>query len=164
MTLAQHSPRVAELLGRMRANRGRLVFALDATMSRQETWDTAAQLTADMFLEATKVGALDIQLIYFRGTDEVKASEWFSDAYELVRRMGTIRCEAGSTKITRVLRHIRAEHQREKIGAAVFVGDAVEESPQNSLRRRGWLSTDLCFSRRRRLGRCCCPARANRRR
>ncbi len=29
--------------------RGRLIFALDATMSRQPTWDTACRLQADMF-------------------------------------------------------------------------------------------------------------------
>ena len=82
-----------------------------------------------MFLEAAKIGGLDIQLVYYRGTDEVKASEWFADAHELVRRMGTIGCEAGSTKIARVLQHIRAEHQRQKVGAVIFIGDAVEEPP-----------------------------------
>ena len=29
--------------------RGRLIFALDATMSRQPLWDTACSLQADMF-------------------------------------------------------------------------------------------------------------------
>jgi hypothetical protein len=43
--------------------RGRLIFALDATMSRQRTWDLAATLTAGMFREA---GGLDLQLAYFR--------------------------------------------------------------------------------------------------
>ena len=32
--------------------RGRLIFALDATMSRQPLWDTACRLQADMFREA----------------------------------------------------------------------------------------------------------------
>ena len=113
-----------------RANRGRLIFAIDATASREETWDLAAQLTSDMFLEAAKIGGLDVQLVYYRGTDEVKASEWFADAYELVGRMGTIRCEAGATKIARVLDHIRTENARQKVGAAIFIGDAVEELPE----------------------------------
>ncbi|MGE0565694.1 MAG: VWA domain-containing protein, partial [Pseudolabrys sp.] len=38
--------------------RGRLIFALDATMSRQPTWDTACVLQADMFREAAGVGGL----------------------------------------------------------------------------------------------------------
>ena len=44
--------------------------------------------------------------------------------------MRTIRCMAGATKIARVLRHIRTEHEREKIAAAIFIGDAVEEHPR----------------------------------
>ena len=44
--------------------RGRLIFALDATMSRQPTWDRACQLQAGMFAE---VGGLEVQLVYYRG-------------------------------------------------------------------------------------------------
>ena len=56
--------------------RGRLVFALDATMSRQPTWDSACALQADMFREAASIGGLDIQLVYFRGLSECRASGW----------------------------------------------------------------------------------------
>ena len=70
-----------------------------------------------------------MQLLYYRGSDEVQPSAWFSDAHELIKRMSTIRCEAGATKIAQVLRHIRTEHEREKISAAIFIGDAVEELP-----------------------------------
>ena len=125
----QPSPRVAALLERTRRSRGRLIFALDATASREPTWDMAAQLQASMFEEAAKIGGLEVQLLYYRGTDEVRCSSWFSDAHELVRRMSTIRCMAGSTKIARVLRHIRTENEREKVSAAIFVGDACEEPP-----------------------------------
>ena len=127
---AQLSPRVAALLDKMRhSNRGRLIFALDATGSREATWDSAAQLQASMFEEAVAIGGLEVQLLYYRGTDEVRCSSWFSDAHELVRRMGTIKCMAGAAKIARVLRHIRSENEREKVSAAIFVGDAVEEPP-----------------------------------
>jgi hypothetical protein len=126
---AQLSPRVAALLEKTRRSRGRLIFVLDATASREETWDLAAQLQAAMFEEAAKIGGLDVQLVYYRGSDEVRHSAWLSDAHELVNRMSTIRCMAGATKIARVLRHIRTEHTREKVSAAIFVGDAVEEMP-----------------------------------
>ena len=106
-----------------------MIFALDATASREPTWDMAAQLQAQMFEEAARIGGLDVQLIYYRGHDEVRHSSWFSDAHELVSRMNTIRCMAGATKIARVLRHIRTENEREKVGAAIFIGDAVEEPP-----------------------------------
>jgi hypothetical protein len=125
----QPSPRVAALLQRMQSSRGRLVFVLDATISRAPTWDLAAQLQAGMFEEATKIGGLDVQLVYYRGADEVRHTSWFADAHELVRRMGAIRCQAGATKIARILRHIRSEREREKISAAIFIGDAVEELP-----------------------------------
>jgi hypothetical protein len=123
------SPRVAALLEKTRRNRGRLIFAIDATASRENTWDMAAQLQSQMFEEAAKIGGLDVQLVYYRGHDEVRHSSWFADAHELVSRMTAIRCMAGTTKIARVLQHIRTENAREKISAAIFVGDAVEESP-----------------------------------
>src|SRR5262245_51535281 len=59
--------------------RGRLIFALDATMSRQPTWDQACMLQADMFREAAVVGGLDIQLVYYRGLAECRASPWIAE-------------------------------------------------------------------------------------
>jgi hypothetical protein len=126
----QISPRVAALLEKTRRSRGRLIFGLDATASRESTWDLASSLQARMFEEAAKIDGLEVQLVYYRGDDEVRYSSWFADAHELVSRMGTIRCKAGVTKIARVLRHIRTENEREKIAAAIFIGDAVEEPPQ----------------------------------
>jgi hypothetical protein len=125
---ARLSPRVAALIAQRRANRGRLVFALDATASREPTWDLAAQLQVQMFEEAAKIGNLDVQLLYYRG-DEVRASAWSSDAVELMQRMREIRCMAGATKIAQVLEHIQQEDARAKVSAAIFIGDAVEEPP-----------------------------------
>jgi hypothetical protein len=129
MSAPQLSPRVAALLEKTRLNRGRLMFALDATASREATWDLAAQLQSKMFEQAARIGGLSVQLVFFRGTDEVKCSEWHTDAHELMGRMSSIRCLAGATKIERVLRHIKTEHRREKVDAVVNVGDAVEEKP-----------------------------------
>jgi hypothetical protein len=123
------SPRVAALLDKTRRARGRLIFALDATASRECAWDLATQLQAEMFKEAAKIGGLDVQLVYYRGLDELHTTPWFVNAHELVRRMTTIRCEAGQTQIARVLEYIREEHTREKVNAAVFISDAVEEPP-----------------------------------
>jgi hypothetical protein len=144
MTLpAQPSPRVATLLAKTRRSRGRLVFALDATGSREPTWDLASQLQAAMFEEAAKVGGLDVQLAYYRGPDEVRHSSWFSNAYELVGRMNAIRCLAGATKIARILRHIQTEHEHEKISAAIFIGDAVEEPPDELYRAAAGLGVPV---------------------
>jgi hypothetical protein len=107
--------------------RGRLIFALDATMSRQPTWDTACRLQAEMFEEARKVGSLDIQLIYYRGFNECRASRWVGDAGALRDLMTGIECRGGNTQIGRILGHARKETGKRKVGALVFIGDAIEE-------------------------------------
>src|SRR4051812_28280836 len=56
--------------------RPRLVFALDATASRQPTWDLACGVQGEMFATAAEVGGLCVQLVYFRGFDECRASRW----------------------------------------------------------------------------------------
>jgi hypothetical protein len=107
--------------------RGRLIFALDATMSRQPTWDTACRLQAEMFEEARKVGTLDIQLVYYRGFKECRASRWVSDPTSLRDLMTGIECRGGNTQIGRILSHARKETGKRKVGVLVFIGDAIEE-------------------------------------
>jgi hypothetical protein len=107
--------------------RGRLIFALDATMSRQPTWDTALRLQAEMFEEAGKVGTLDVQLVYFRGFDECRASRWVSNTKGLRDLMTGIDCRGGQTQIGKVLSHARRETRKGKVNVLVFVGDALEE-------------------------------------
>jgi hypothetical protein len=108
--------------------RGRLIFALDATASRQPTWDKAAQLQAEMFAAVAANGGLDIQLIFFRGNDECTASRWMSDAAALSAIMRRVSCAAGHTQIRKVLNHTRKENARGKVNALVLVSDACEES------------------------------------
>jgi hypothetical protein len=108
--------------------KGRLVFALDATMSRQPTWDMACTLQADMFREAAALGSLDIRLVYYRGLSECRATGWISDSAELARLMGKITCQGGNTQIGKVLSEARREAVASAVRAVVFVGDAMEES------------------------------------
>jgi hypothetical protein len=108
--------------------RGRLIFALDATMSRQPTWDTACRLQGEMFRETGAIGGLDVQLLYFRGLDECRASRWVSDGAGLGDLMGRIQCQGGHTQIRKVLSHTRKESDRAKVQALVYVGDAMEEA------------------------------------
>lgn len=118
----------AKALGpRIDGRRGRLAFALDATMSRQPTWDIACKLQAEMFDEAAAIGGLDVQLIYFRGLRECRASKWNSDPTRLGEIMSGIACQGGHTQIGRVLEHVRSESKIGKIDALVYVGDAMEE-------------------------------------
>ena len=110
------------------AGHGRLIFALDATMSRQPTWDTACRLQADMFREAAGVGGLNIQLVYYRGLAECKSTPWIADPGRLGTLMSRIDCRGGQTQIAKVLAHARRANDEAKVGALVFVGDAMEES------------------------------------
>src|SRR6266851_7183645 len=107
--------------------RGRLIFALDATMSRQPMWDTACRLQGDMFNETATIGGLDVQLLYYRGLAECRASRWVSDARQLGGLMEKIDCRGGHTQIGKILAHARRENEAKKVQALVFVGDAMEE-------------------------------------
>ncbi|HUO53959.1 MAG TPA: VWA domain-containing protein [Rhodoblastus sp.] len=123
--------------------RGRLVFALDATMSRQPTWDLAQQLQGQMFAAAAACGGLDIQLVYFRGFNECRASAFLRDGAGLGAAMARISVMSGQTQIGRVLRHIRVErtqgHEGPPLGAFVYVGDCMEESADELARVAGEL-------------------------
>lgn len=119
--------------------RGRLVFALDATMSRQPTWDMACALQADMFREAASLGSLDIRLIYYRGFDECRATRWISDSAELARLMAKIDCRGGNTQIGKVLSEARRDATASGVRALVFVGDAMEESVDELCTKAGEL-------------------------
>jgi hypothetical protein len=107
--------------------RGRLVFALDATMSRQPTWDTACRLQADMFHVAAAIGGLEVQAVYYRGLGECRASSWVTEPERLASVMGRIECRGGHTQIGKVLAHACRETRKDKVQAIVFVGDAMEE-------------------------------------
>jgi hypothetical protein len=108
---------------------GRLVFALDATASRQPTWDRACQLQAEMFLEANRIGQLEIQLAWYRGLGEFDTSDWVRDGRALLDLMGCIYCIGGLTQIGRVLAHTLQESACKRVNTLVFVGDCVEENP-----------------------------------
>jgi len=119
--------------------KGRLVFALDATMSRQPTWDMACALQADMFREAAALGSLDIRLVYYRGFNECRATGWISDSAKLAKLMGKIDCRGGNTQIGKVLSEARREAVASGVRAVVFVGDAMEERVDDLCAKAGEL-------------------------
>ena len=119
--------------------RGRLIFAMDATMSRQPTWDLALGLQADMFHAVKEAGGLDVQLVYFRGFGETRASQWVSDPDALARLMTRVSCQGGYTQIRKVLTHARRESERNKVNAVVYVGDCMEEDIDELCQRAGAL-------------------------
>lgn len=109
--------------------KGRLLFALDATASRQPTWDQACDIQSEMFAATAGLGGLAVQLAYFRGWGDFHASPWVVNSHALIDYMAGVRCERGRTQIERVLRHAIGEAKRERINALVYVGDSMEEEP-----------------------------------
>jgi len=120
-------------------DRGRLMFALDATASREPLWDRACHIQAQMFEQTAGLGGLDIQLAYYRGYGEFKAAPWTSRTNELLSVMTAIRCGAGQTQIARVLQHTIKQATHGQVNALVFVGDCVEEDPDILARLAGQL-------------------------
>lgn len=108
--------------------RGRLIFALDATGSRQPTWDRAAQITGEMFVATDNLGGLTIQLCFYRGFGEFKVTPWTARSADLLRLMTSVTCRAGETQIGKVLQHAINETGRARVAALVFVGDCMEEN------------------------------------
>jgi hypothetical protein len=131
----RHSAEVADFLDKLKrapaahtgGGRGRLIFALDATASREPTWDRACRIQGEMFEATAALGGLEIQLVYYRGFSECKASRWMTTAADLHRIMRSVFCVGGETQIERVLLHAIGETRRRKVNALVFVGDAMEE-------------------------------------
>lgn len=107
--------------------RGRLIFAMDATASREPTWDRACRIQGEMFDATAGLGGLDVQLVFYRGFNECKASRWLSNGASLHAAMRAVFCVGGETQIARILRHALKEAEARRIGALVFVGDAMEE-------------------------------------
>ena len=110
---------------------GRLIFALDATASRQPTWDTACELQAQMFREVATIGGLSVQLVYYRGLAECRSSRWVTQPEHLAGLMERVDCRMGHTQIGKVLTHARHESELLRVEALVFVGDAMEENPDD---------------------------------
>ncbi len=109
--------------------RGRLLFTLDATGSRQAMWSMTKPLTQNMLAEAAKIGTLDVSIGFFRGFQEANFAPWTDSAAELSGLMDQVHCASGSTQIGKLLDHAIAEHGDKPISAMVFIGDTVEEDP-----------------------------------
>ncbi len=114
-------------VGKPAGQRGRLIFAIDATASRRPTWDMACHIQSQMFEETSTLGGLEIQLVYYRGFRDFQAGPWFDSSDDLVRAMTGVDCLGGRTQIRKVLRHAARVSKTRKADALVFVGDSMEE-------------------------------------
>ncbi len=114
-------------LPRQGGAQGRLIFALDATASREATWDQACHLQSELFLATKDLGGLAIQLCYYRGYGEFKSTKFVSETAQLLNLMNGVSCLGGRTQISRVLAHAVKETRAQAVKAVVFIGDCCEE-------------------------------------
>lgn len=115
------------------SGRGRLIFGMDATASREPTWRRACEIQGEMFRSTAAIGGIEVQLAYYRGLCDFTASPWIKDPEPLLERMRAVQCLTGETQIRRILKHGLKEHGKSRVSAVVFVGDCVEESTDQLL-------------------------------
>ncbi|MEX2614877.1 MAG: VWA domain-containing protein [Alphaproteobacteria bacterium] len=116
-----------------------MIFAMDATASREHSWDHACRIQGDMFVETSMLGGLEVQLLYYRGYGQCRASKWTPDSTRLLRFMESVRCLGGATQIEKVLKHAIRETGIRQVNALVFIGDAMEEDVDVLCRHAGEL-------------------------
>ena len=109
------------------ASKGRLIFAMDATASRQPTWDLATEIQGEMFSATSDAGGLSIQLAFYRGFGQFKVSQWTDNGAKMNNLMKSVKCLAGKTQISKILKHALNQTLKVKVNAVVFVGDCMEE-------------------------------------
>ena len=83
------------------SGRPRLLFAMDATASREPAWQLAQTITGAMF-EAVP-GALDVALAYHGGGRLKEVTPFVADARAFLDKVHTVQCEAGGTALTAIL-------------------------------------------------------------
>jgi hypothetical protein len=105
------------------ATRPRLVFAVDATASREPAWAAARQVT-DSLVKALP-GELDVALAVHGGSRVHTFTEFTSNAAILRDRAAGVTCEAGFTRLLPIL---SASLKQQSVRVVVYIGDVFEES------------------------------------
>lgn len=118
-------------------DRPRLVFAIDATASREPAWQ-AAKATTDALFHALP-GQLDIALAVHSGSRLTAFTDFASDPAPLRQAASLLQCEAGITRLLDILERTRDASAK----VLIYIGDVFEEDLQRaehlatSLRLRG---------------------------
>jgi hypothetical protein len=106
------------------SGRPRLLFAMDATASREPSWQLAQTITGAMF--AAVPGALDVALAYHGGGRLKEVTPFAADTRAFLDKVHTVQCEAGGTALTALL---EAATTIARLKALIYVGDCFEEDP-----------------------------------
>ena len=103
--------------------RPRLVFAVDATASREPAWAAARQVT-DALVKALP-GELDVALAVHGGSRVHTFTAFTNHASTLRDRAAGVVCEAG---LTRLLPILSASLKQPAVRVVIYIGDVFEES------------------------------------
>jgi hypothetical protein len=101
----------------------RLVFAVDATASREPAWAAAKQVT-DALVKALP-GELDVALAVHGGSRVHTFTAFTDDANTLRDRAAGVTCQAGLTRLLPILATVV---KRPAVRVVVYIGDVFEES------------------------------------
>jgi hypothetical protein len=104
-------------------SRPRLVFAVDATASREPAWAAARQVT-DALVKALP-GELDVALAIHGGSRVHTFTAFTNDARTLRDLAAGVGCHAGMTRLLPIL---DASLKRQAVRVVIYVGDVFEES------------------------------------
>jgi hypothetical protein len=103
--------------------RPRLIFAVDATASREPAWAAARQVT-DALVRALP-GALDVALAVHGGSRVHTFTAFTNDANTLRDRAAGVGCVAGMTRLLPIL---SASLTRQAVRVVIYIGDVFEEN------------------------------------
>jgi len=104
----------------------RIGFLIDATASRENTWEQAQTIQAKMFRSASGLKALKLRLVYFGGNQLTKLG-WNDNERSVAAHMAAVRCSAGLTQIIPGLEAFIDEKPENRAGAIILIGDCFEE-------------------------------------
>lgn len=118
------APRAADAVAADTPTRPRLIFAVDATASREPAWHTARQVTDALF--GALPGALDVALAVHGGSLLHTFTEFTSNPTALRDRAAGVRCRAGRTQLLPILSRGLSNPG---VRVVLYIGDVFEESP-----------------------------------
>jgi hypothetical protein len=104
-------------------SRPRLVFAVDATASREPAWTAARQVT-DALVKALP-GELDVALAVHGGSRVHTFTSFTDDARTLRDLAAGVDCHAGMTRLLPIL---ATSLKRQAVRVVIYIGDVFEES------------------------------------
>ncbi len=108
---------------RAREHLSGICFVIDATGSRQHSWQQAQRTQAEMFDAVKSAGNLKLSIVCHRG-NRVSDLGTFATPADAKRSMAAVSCEAGNTEIIGSLKAAMGK----KPSTIIMIGDCFEEN------------------------------------